>query len=293
MTTKYKVSATVILYNPIDSVYNNILSYGLHVTHLIIIDNSTYHNVSLIKKLQSNLPNITYIDNKKNIGIAIALNIACEKAIEYRSDWILTMDQDSRFLDFPAYLQCLEKINYIADVALLAANTMWNTEKIVKKTNCIYEEKFLVITSANLLNLKLFHTIGKFEEKLFIDMVDHDYCIRAQIKNFKILFFKNIIVNHSMGNLFKRKNLITGKIRNKIEHNPQRVYYIVRNYLYTWKKYSKKFPEEFNLLKMLNIFFVHDITKIILYEDKKREKIYAKFLGLIHFLFNKYGKYDL
>jgi len=290
---KYKLSAAVILYNPDENMYENILSYALYVTQLIIVDNSTLHNKKLIRKLQDKLPNLIYINNQANLGIATALNIACEKAIECHSDWILTMDQDSRFLNFPAYIQCLEKLDNTDNIAILAANTMWNTENVIEKTNCIYEEKFIVITSANFLNLKLFHTIGKFEEKLFIDMVDHDYCLRAQINNFKILFFENIIVNHSMGNLFQRKNLITGKIRNKIEHNPQRVYYIIRNYLYTWKKYSKKFPQEFNLLKMLNIFFIHDITKIILYEDKKGQKIYAKFLGLTHFIFNKYGKYDL
>ncbi len=43
----------------------------------------------------------------------------------------------------------------------------------------------------------------------------------------------------------------------------------------------------------MNILFIHEITKILLYEDHKLKKIYAKFLGLLHFLIGKYGKYDL
>lgn len=289
----YKISATVILYNPVDDTYDNICSYAYNVEYLIVVDNSITHNKQLISRLENNFSNLIYINNNTNLGIATALNIGCKKAIECGSDWILTMDQDSKILNFSSYLQCLEKIGNSDNVAILAANTMWNaTTEMIKEDMCTFKEKFLVITSANLLNLSLFNTIGGFEEKLFIDMVDHDYCIRAQKSNFKILWFENIIVNHSLGNLFQRKNFITRKIRNKIEHNPQRVYYITRNYLYTWQQYGKIFPQEFSLLKILNILFIHEITKIILYEDKKIKKIQAKFLGLFHFLKDKYGKYD-
>ena len=288
-----KVTATVVLYNPDDDVYDNIMSYAKNLEFIIIVDNSTNHNIKLINKIKTDIPKIIYINNNENLGIATALNIGCKKAIECGSDWVLTMDQDSKILNFTSYLQCLEKLINTDNIAILAANTMWNaTEEMIKGDICKFEEKFLVITSANLLNLSLFDTIGGFEEKLFIDMVDHDYCIRAQKENFKILWFENIIVNHSLGNLFQRKNLITGKIRNKIEHNPQRVYYITRNYLYTWKQYGKLFPKEFNLLKTLNILFIHEMTKIFLYEDQKLKKIQAKFLGLYHFLRGKYGKYD-
>ena len=96
-----------------------------------------------------------------------------------------------------------------------------------------------------------------------------------------------------MGTVFRRKNLITRKLRTKIEHNPQRVYYFARNYLYTASQYGKIFPEEMGMFKIINIIFIHEITKILLYEDNKLKKIYAKFLGLFHFIIEKYGKYDI
>lgn len=291
---KLKIAATVILYNPEDDVFHNIESYANQVDKLIIVDNSINNNEKLITKLKYTFTNIEYINNNCNLGIATALNIGCEKALEHKYGWILTMDQDSRFLNFSNYIQCLYSLEDTSNIALLAANTMWYAESnLTTRVTCQYEEKFLVITSANLLNLKLFDKIGRFDDKLFIDMVDHDYCIRAQKNNFKILYFKDVFVDHSLGNLFQRKNIITGKIRNKIEHNSQRTYYITRNYLYTWKKYSKVFPQEFNILKTINVMFIHGITKILLYEDKKASKIYAKFVGLCHFIIGKYGKYDL
>ncbi len=294
MRTTYKIAATTILYNPDESIFLNIASYINDVDILIIVDNSEKLNNEIRDKLLKKHINIEYIFNGKNLGIATALNIACDKALELGYDWILTMDQDSCFINFKDYINCLNKINNHEKIALLAGNTMWHAKDNMP-SNPSYEpeEKFLVITSANLLNLKLFNKIGRFEDKLFIDMVDHDYCMKANSLGYKILYFKDILVEHSLGSLFQRKNIFTGKIRNKIEHSPQRAYYITRNYFYTWKKYSKQFPKEFNLLKTLNILFIHDVTKILIYEDQKFKKLYAKILGLIHFLRGKYGKHNL
>ena len=289
----FKLAATVILYNPEDAVYENIASYGGEVEKLIVVDNSTKHNSKLIEKLNENFDNLEYINNNENLGIATALNQGCDHALSLGFDWILTMDQDSQFIQFKQYLSCFSKLHNKQNTALVAANTMWHTDKHeVNSSLCDYKKRFLVITSGNLLNLALFNEVGRFEDKLFIDMVDHDYCLKVQKKGYEILYFENIAIKHSLGELYQRKNIFTGKIRNKIEHSPQRVYYITRNYFYTWKTYHKIFPKEFNLLKTINILFIHEVTKILIYEDQKLKKLYAKFLGLWHFLLNKYGKYN-
>ncbi len=291
---KTKVAACVVLYNPEDDVFENIASYIENVALLFIVDNSTSHNKQLIKKLQNSFANIEYINNNDNLGIATALNIGCNKALEEGYEWILTMDQDSKFINFTDYLACLESLKNTQNIAILSANTNYNEEMALPaQPICNYEEKFSAITSANLLNLKLFEKIGKFEDKLFIDLVDYDYCIKAQLHNFKVLYFPNIFVKHALGTVFLRKNLFTKKMRAKREHNPQRTYYFARNYLYLSKKFGKDFPKELNILKIINILFVHEVTKILLYEDQKLAKLHAKFLGLFHFLTNKYGKHTL
>jgi len=289
-----EVAATVILYNPEDDVYENISSYGKDVTTLIIVDNSTLHNTKLIEKMQNTFENLIYINNNANVGIATALNLGCEKAIELGFEWILTMDQDSRFINFNDYKACLSKLENTHEVAILSANTNYNeTMSLPENPQCSYEEKFSAITSANFLNLSLFEKIGKFEDKLFIDLVDYDYCIKAQVNHLKVLYYPHIFVKHALGAVFVRKNLITRKKRSKVEHNPQRTYYFARNFLYVAKHFGKKFPKEMGMLKILNILFIHEVTKIILYEDQKLKKLYAKFMGLSHFLLGKYGKYDI
>ena len=88
-----KIPATVIWYNPDDENIKNIRTYIDYVEKLYIIDNSKENN----KKLADSLNNLKteYIYNDKNLGIAKALNLACEKAANDNFEWILTMDQDS------------------------------------------------------------------------------------------------------------------------------------------------------------------------------------------------------
>ncbi|MFA6144682.1 MAG: glycosyltransferase [Sulfurimonas sp.] len=246
-----KTAACVVLYNPSVEVLENIATYADKVDHFIVIDNSDRKQPKIIETLKSIYSNLIYIDNHGNLGIATALNIACDTAIIQSSDWILTMDQDSKFINFQDYLDCLHLLSDKSDIALLAPNTgRFSAEAIQKNiSDCTHEEHFIVITSGNFLNLNLFNIIGRFDDNLFIDY--------------------------------------------KTEHSPQRAYYIARNYLYLARKYGKLLPQKFSLLKIMNIIFIHDITKILLYEDQKCKKIAAKFLGAYHFMIGKYGKHPL
>ncbi len=288
-----KIAGCVILYNPEDAIYDNIVTYGDFVEKLIVVDNSTNKNSTLINKLQARFnSNIIYIDNGDNLGIATALNIGCDKAMEFGFDWILTMDQDSSFENFEHYLKCLDSIKDRDDIALLAAHTdeKKNNSELL---GLEYEERFIVITSANILNLKYFEKIGRFEDKLFIDLVDYDYCIRANIQKLKILLFKDVYVKHALGEVFLRTNIFTRKKKYKTEHSAQRAYYIARNYMYMASKYGRLYPKEMSMFHIINITFIHDVTKILLYEFDKINKLKAKFLGLYHFLIGRYGKYEL
>lgn len=288
-----KLAACVVLYNPDDSIFENILTYGNYVDKLIVVDNSLKKNNLLIDRLNEVFESkLVYIDNNDNLGIATALNQACDKAIELQFKWILTMDQDSSFENFEHYLKCFNSVNSNKDIAILAANTDGNKENNIS-LSLDFEDKFIVITSANIVNLEHFEQIGRFDDKLFIDAVDFDFCIKANINKLRILLFKDVYVNHALGEVFLRKNIFTRKNKYKIEHNAQRAYYIARNYMYIATKYHKLYPKEMGLLHNINILFIHEVTKILIYENDKLNKLKAKVIGLYHFLIGRYGKYNL
>ncbi|MFV9510455.1 glycosyltransferase [Tepidibacillus sp. LV47] len=149
--------------------------------------------------LKSN-PKILYIDNNGNQGIAHALNVGAKRANEEGYEWLLTMDQDSRFDPdmFKKYINCLNMISNSKEIAIISPNYLTNT-KI--ETSCSFKEKLTTITSGSLLNLLLYTNIGGFNEKLFIDEVDHDYCLRANLKNYGVVELENIFMHHKLGNL--------------------------------------------------------------------------------------------
>src|SRR6476469_1211688 len=94
-----KIAACVVLYNPSLQVVANIQSYYPFVECLIAVDNSEHKNGAVEQALQSRFTNVIYKFLNANLGIAAALNIACSTALEKGAGWILTMDQDSSFIN--------------------------------------------------------------------------------------------------------------------------------------------------------------------------------------------------
>ncbi len=277
-----KIPATVIWYNPDTENIENIKTYIDYVEKVYIIDNSMNNNKKLCSSLNNN--KIEYVYNKKNLGIAKALNLACEKAISDGFKWILTMDQDSSFSsnDINEYFKSFDNIE--------KKNTgIFSPKHILKNDiNKIRDDKkFLeidhVMTSGNLLNLSAWEKIGKFDENLFIDEVDSEICFRMIENDYKVIQMNRIKMFHELGSLEKR-NFFIKKI-SVLNHNYIRKYYIMRNKFYMFKKYKK--------YRVRYVYYIlNDFFKVIFYEKDKLRKLKYMFRGINDFFKNKMGELD-
>jgi len=287
MQKDIKIDAVAILYNPGANVIENIRTYINNVHRLFVVDNSDIINNSIVEKLRE-FDNLIYINNNGNKGIAYALNLGAELAIKESADWLLTMDQDSRFEE-----NSLEKMidwiknNNITDIGIFSPYHLMdnNYESYVKEDIVI--DTVSVMTSGNLLNLVAFKKTGKFNEKYFIDYVDHEYCFRLQRKGFCIKIFKGSVLLHKLGNMEIKKFL--GSTVCFTNHNYIRRYYMTRNRLDLAYNYFFSFPEF--ILQDFHRFFI-EWKNILLFEENKIKKQKSIILGIIHFLIGKYGKYD-
>jgi rhamnosyltransferase len=270
-TTKprFKVAGCVVLYNPDPTVLDNIASYANQVKKLYIVDNSENPNLEFINKLKIYKHSVI-IQNNANLGIAAALNIAANSALKDKFDFLLTMDQDTSVPpDMVNNLLCtaldagynLEEVGIISPFQRDAS-----IEELPEKA--IDNNLLYVITSGNLLNLEVYSKVGGFLEKLFIDRVDHEYCLRLNMNNYKILRINTITVNHTLGSISKHKFINT--IQYTTNHSPIRRYYIVRNILYLRKIYGNIFPD---YTKSESAFLFYDLLKIILFEKWKLKKL--------------------
>jgi rhamnosyltransferase len=280
------IAATVILFNPDISVIKNIKSYCDGVGKVILVDNSTIKDNNLIYSILQLNSNIIYLSNNDNLGIGSALNTAAKYAIENNFKWLLTMDQDSCFEDFQSYLNCFEKIENDSTLAIVAPNLDAKTSK-----NCEITYPKIVITSGNIINLYYFIELGQFEDKFFIDEIDHDYCLKAIKNNLKIVKFENCYLEHAIGEEEILTSLFLRRKKKKPIHSHLRVYYQTRNRLYMWKLYGKEFPEYFSLSKVIYKVVYKKVLRIIKWENNKVAKLKAIYRGVQDFRNKRYGKY--
>jgi rhamnosyltransferase len=282
------VLGATILYNPEESVINNILTYINYVGEVVVVDNSDKPNALLTDKLKG-LEKVTYISNNGNVGIAKALNVAAEFGKQKNYKWMLTMDQDSLFEKdyFSKFVDDFNKL--VADVPNLAILTPYHETQTITHIDTLSKQVYKVktcMTSGNIVSLDVWEKIGGWAEKLFIDYVDHEYCLRARKNGGEIYETTNAVLKHFLGNSNTFKFLGTRRVTS--HHNYLRRYYLTRNRLYFIVHYIFFDPGTC----FFEIYALFAETFKMLVEEKNRsKKIQSVMLGVKDFIIGRYGKY--
>lgn len=275
-----RIAGVVVLYNPSNEVLENINSYVSELDCLFVIDNSVKNNQYIATKINE-LPQVKYIFNGQNLGISSALNTALKLADRY--DFLLTMDQDSKFYDgmMKQYINILRN-NYLGDktVAMFAVNYKNDLEIDSNKITVVDA----AITSGSVVNVMIAKRIGGFDENLFIDEVDHEFCYRAKRYGYKVLYLSGIRLQHCIGNPIK--GVFLGKHFISWNHNKIRKYYIARNIVYMMKMYPDRRGQY--LHELFSCFI-----KVLLVEPNKTERVFSMIKGIKDGLIGKMGRMDI
>ena len=279
-----RIAALVILYNPDKNILDNINSYINQVEKVIIVDNSEFSNEGLL--INTSFKNFEYIFNNSNLGVAAALNIGAQKAIELGFDYLLTMDQDSK-ADEAMVFKLLELMRSSERIGIVSAEHYdKDIHSPIKPENLFIKNVLFTITSGNLLSLNAYKIAGGFLDELFIDHVDHEYCLRLNQKNFKVIKTNEVLVFHKLGNSNRKK--LFRWIFYPSNHSPLRLYYRTRNRLFVDELYRKSFPE---YIKRDKRNFIRELFEIIVFEKKILAKIRMIIKGYIDYKKNRFGKY--
>lgn len=244
-----KIACVIVWYNPeelgTNTAIQNILNYSEYFGHIFIIDNSNNNNYDFAVQI----PNSVYIPNLENLGIARALNQGCEKALESGYDWVMTMDQDSNWNkeNLLLYLSESEKLALIDEKNVSFSPLLIGNKrsilsdikhKIIKENNyTMYQFVDRVITSGNILKLAIWKLLEGFNESLFIDEVDHEFCYRLRERGYKIIEIYTCSMSHNMG--INKKYFFP----HPCQHTGVRIYYMVRNMLFIKKNYYVYFAK--------------------------------------------------
>ena len=277
-----KIAGVVVLYNPDENVKKNIDSYINNLDILYVVDNSPEPNDNA-KYYKGK--KIKYISNHGNKGIAYALNVGAKEAIKEKSEWLLTMDQDSSFKDdslgkMIGFLKEL-KTNNIMSSALNLKYDNLGVISALQRTMLNKDEKLkgidyplVVMTSGNIINLDAYKKVGGFKDWLFIDAVDFEFCLNIKKHKYDIIQYNEAELNHNLGYINEYNFL--GKTVYVTNHSAIRRYYITRNRHYLYDLYNEDFLDycsiELGRTKK-------ELLKIILFEDNKWNKIKAIYKG--------------
>ena len=214
MENKKQILAVIVSYNPDDKIIRCYNSIKEQVDKVIIVDNFTTNDNSkkYLKQLSTEVE-ITY--NEKNYGIAKALNQAAIYATDSGYKWLLTLDQDGQFFA-NTYNLLLASFDKMPD----KEKTMLIAPQFKERIKCYdknivdynftdidkikWKKEILIITSGSLIKTETFRQIGFFEEQLFMDRVDFDFCLRLNKHGYFSKVATNIIFVHEFGNENKK-----------------------------------------------------------------------------------------
>lgn len=274
----------VILYHPDENVINNIKTYIHDLKMLYIMDNTEKTNALFKEKLNSillgsNYKNYEYKSWQENKGISYNLNYALKKCKE--DEFLLTMDQDSSFSKGMLW-KYKKRIESFKDDRVAMYSVNYSGLNAERKGLLPYEVK-LAITSGSVVNTTFANQLGGFDEKLFIDGVDSEFCYRSKKNGYKVIVFPEITMKHQVGNPNKHKFL--WRTYNVYNHSPIRKYYIVRNCIYIIKKYPDQIPYcVFHTIKM--------IIKVLLAEQEKKKNFKYMYWGIKDAIKKNMGKFS-
>lgn len=246
-----RIGAIVVLYNPdINTTLPALKSLSRQVDRLCVVDN-TPGDASC--DALSDIPDLKYIHLGKNVGIAAAQNIGIKYLIEQGFDFVLFSDQDSvapgNVVDElkRAYDILSERGIAIAAVGTRAINKQTGTPYPPKSkelgrvcelgSNAAFDdltECYSVISSMSLTSTKSLKMVGGFDESLFIDGVDHEWCWRAWHKaNLRSFIAEKAKIYHMLGEGDKKLGGRDIAIASSF-----RIYYQFRNYLWLCRRDS-------------------------------------------------------
>jgi len=285
------ICAIVVTYFPDSGFKGRLRKILEQVKQVIIIDNGTTgDSLSTIDMALQGKTDINLIKNGENLGIAVALNQGVRQALKYGFLWVVTFDQDS--IPQPNMVKKMVEAwkAYPRPEKLMVVGC----EAIFKKCPSLFSsihddeswaEVSYVITSGSLICKKAFEDVGYFNESLFIDYVDVEYCLRLKSRGYSIIQVHNALLLHGLGKITECN--FFGRNVHPTHHNPVRRYYRFRNAILLHKAYKKAFPVwcKSNRIELLKV-----VCLIFLFEKRRFGKLIQIARGIRHGLLKRAGK---
>jgi len=279
---------------------------------IIVADNGSADNsIDIIK---TEYPEVTIIDNKKNLGFAEGNNRAIDYAINNSFKFIFLLNNDTTIdqhclrslmlsyasLPTDSILGC--KICYSTDKEKIwHFGSKWNKKKLKLEKLATNEpandhmkiqEVDQIVGCAMWISVNTVKTVGLLEKRYFLNYEETDWCFRAKRAGHNIYSIPNAIVYHKISasfkgsahsNYFLSRNRLLWIQRNFPTHT--RIRFYLTQDIPAFMKMTIKLPLRIIFLPPLYIFdqqsYNHNIDKIL--------SCISSYVGIAHYHLKKFG----
>ena len=243
---KNNVAAIVVSFHPeIPRLIRLFDALGTQVDKIIVADNGSSPEVVAWLFTQSLTDRIHLLSFGDNFGIGFAQNRGIELARDQGHEKFLLFDQDS--IPAPDLVLALDgALDQLAQSGI-RVGAVGPTRDDENDPSPTYFQKFdrfpprqlhcsdtspfihadVLISSGMLIPLQAIQNIGLMDERLFIDHVDTEWCLRGLARDYSFYGVCGARIQHKLGH--KGPRLWLGRWRNLTIHAPIRNYYFVRN----------------------------------------------------------------
>jgi rhamnosyltransferase len=297
------IGAVVVTYHPDERVVERLRAIRREVDRMVIVDNGSPMERRTLVQEWAEANAVSFVANPENRGLATALNQGMEWCERAGCEWAITFDQDSTPLPgFAAAALATARAAIAPErVAVVGARTSdegtgredrWLRPAWYgfRRLPCDREDLVdvtFVITSGALTRVSAWRALGGFDDGLFIDYIDHDFCLRARRRGWRTMVSAHARLQHNLG--ARRNVVVAGRKMCPTFHSATRHYYIARNRVLMWWRHAWRCPHWWLFDA---IFGGLNVVRVLLTEDRRGEKLRAMVCGTWHGLLGRRGALD-
>ena len=243
-----RVVAVVAAFNPDQGISATLVPLLEQADRVLVVEDGT----SALDPDRPPLPGVEISRLPENRGIAAALNAGIRAALADDPEaLILTMDQDSvlsaGYVDRARTELESAQADGVRVGAVGAESHNRHPMRLMNTAVGAHRLLFDPMQSGSLYASGTFATVGLFEEEFVIDAVDTEFNLRMLSAGLLQLAIPGGDLTHELGatrplTLLGWNPRYRGRPLRIHYHSPYRTYFITRNNITLWRRYSRRFP---------------------------------------------------
>ncbi len=279
-------AGVVVTYHPDAGFEARLQAMRTEANPLVVIDNTATPATRERLRRACAESGCELIENEDNLGLAGALNRAFRQLDARGCEAVLAFDQDST--PEPGLASALGAL-LAADPGCAIVGSNWHDEARPRvrarhlRPHAVVPGLFArhaashdlhdvtcVITSGTLFRVAVWRELGGFDEALFVDLVDTEFCLRARTAGHVIAVAARARLAHRRGAKAPVRRL--GRTWWPAFMSPLRLRYLFRNRVLVLGRVGWRLP---HWCAFECVYAAKVITEIVLLEDRKRAKLAA------------------